>query len=429
MKKLTRIISLALTIIMAASIAGCSSGNKTEQTSTKKLTVGIIQYMDHSALDAARKGFVNALSENGYKDGQNITIDLQNAQGDQSNLSTISDRLDEIKLESEGIEDIISAVVNPRKDSSTWIAEIIPNQSKMVQLANETNKHHLFDWLRAAQIKGKIIENIYPMHPAATYALIKLAGAAGSNNRSVVTFFAEQREEQGSYAQYVNHTEISENGDLNLYTVDRLCDYFSLSSSSENVTDVAREYIRNYETSLRELAKIRHNDMTDIILSDEMFDRVLKVMVIYDIIGLANTPELLRFGLNMMSASQAASLETVFKLASEKKIIYLNDTNGCYEFKRSDSKDISGLIRDYKLKSINIPENYTKTLEEVIKSDFSVKTKKKIKGEALAPQKYNLMHFEDKRLRRIFCILKDMESLDFFSNIHKELQSEKDLKK
>lgn len=48
--------------------------------------------MDHVALDAARQGFVDALSDNGYVDGENIKIDLQNAQGDQSNLSTISDR-------------------------------------------------------------------------------------------------------------------------------------------------------------------------------------------------------------------------------------------------------------------------------------------------------------------------------------------------
>ena len=346
-----------------------------------------------------------------------------------SDFSTISDRLDEIKLESEGIEDIISAVVNPKKDSEAWKNEVATNQSKMVQLANETNKYHLFDWLRAAQIKGKIIENIYPMHPAATYALIKLAGAAGSNNRSVVTFFAEQREDSGSYAEYINHTDIVENGELNLYTVDKLSDYFSLSSASENVTDVAREHIRNYETSLRELAKIRHNDMTDIVLADPMFERVLKTLVIYEIIGLANTPELIKFGLNMMSQAQSASIDNVFKLASEKKIIYLNDTNGCYEFKRSDSKDISGLIRDFKSKPANIPENYAKVLEEVCKSDFATKIKKKIKGDSLSPQKYNLMYLEDKRLHRVFCMLKDMENDSFFKEIHEALITEKDIKK
>lgn len=346
-----------------------------------------------------------------------------------SDFSTISDRIDEIKLESEGIEDIISSVVNPKKDSDAWKVEVLANHPQMVQLANETNKHHLFDWLQAPQIMGKIIENIYPMHPAATYSLIKLAGAAGSNNRSVVTFFAEQREDAGSYAEYINHTEIVENGELNLYTVDKLFDYFTLSSASENVTDIAREHIRNYETSLRELAKIRHNDLSDLVLNDSMFERVLKTMVIFEIIGLANTPKLIKFGLNMMSQAQSSSIDNVFKLANEKKIIYLNDTNGCYEFKRSDSKDISGLIRDFKSKPANIPENYAETLTKLCKSEFASKIKKKIKGDSLAPKKYNLTYLEDKRLRRVFCMLKDMESESFFKEIHEELSGEKDIKK
>lgn len=268
------------------------------------------------------------------------------------------------------------------------------------------------------------------MHPAATYALIKLAGAAGSNNRSVITFFADDREDSGSYATFINNKDIlGKDGMLNLYTVDGLCDYFELSSASENVTDIAKDYIRNYETSLRELARIRHNGVDNIILSDEMFDRVLKVMVVYDIIGLANTPELIRFGLNMTSSSLAGNLDNVLTVACEKKIIYLNDTNGCYEFKRSDSKDISGLIRDYKSKPENLPDDFITALGGILGSGFAVKTKKKIKGEPLSPNKYNLSYLEDKRLKKIFCMLKDAEEPTFFDSIHKEIIEESDFKK
>ena len=55
-------------------------------------TIGIIQYVEHVALDSAREGFIAALADNGYTEGKNLTLDIQNAQGDQSNLSTISDR-------------------------------------------------------------------------------------------------------------------------------------------------------------------------------------------------------------------------------------------------------------------------------------------------------------------------------------------------
>ncbi len=54
--------------------------------------IGIIQYVEHQALDAAREGFLAALADSGYKDGEDVQIDYQNAQGDASNLSTIGDR-------------------------------------------------------------------------------------------------------------------------------------------------------------------------------------------------------------------------------------------------------------------------------------------------------------------------------------------------
>lgn len=53
--------------------------------------IGIIQQMDHVALNAAREGFVQALADNGYVDGENIKLNLQNGQGEMSNLATIAD--------------------------------------------------------------------------------------------------------------------------------------------------------------------------------------------------------------------------------------------------------------------------------------------------------------------------------------------------
>ena len=69
-------------------MVGCA----TNQTAENEKTIGIIQYVEHNALDAAREGFIKALSDNGYVDGENIILDIQNAQADQSNLATISDR-------------------------------------------------------------------------------------------------------------------------------------------------------------------------------------------------------------------------------------------------------------------------------------------------------------------------------------------------
>lgn len=86
MKK--RIIALLLAVVMVAAFVGC----KTESKEDAKLTIGICQLVEHGALDNAREGFIQALADNGYVDGENIVLDVQNAQNDQSNLSTIGDR-------------------------------------------------------------------------------------------------------------------------------------------------------------------------------------------------------------------------------------------------------------------------------------------------------------------------------------------------
>lgn len=104
-KKLMTAVLIAAVIVLGA---GCSSsGTSGTKEESKSATIGIVQYVDHVALDAAREGFVTALADNGYTDGDNITLDIQNSQGDQSNLSTISDRFVSNKV------DLVLAIATP----------------------------------------------------------------------------------------------------------------------------------------------------------------------------------------------------------------------------------------------------------------------------------------------------------------------------
>ncbi|MEQ9809819.1 ABC transporter substrate-binding protein [Streptococcus jiangjianxini] len=90
MKKIWKIVATlgAATLLLAA----CSqSGGK---NATKEMPkVGILQYVEHESLTAARKGFEKGLAKAGYKEGKNITISYENAQGDQANLQSISEKL------------------------------------------------------------------------------------------------------------------------------------------------------------------------------------------------------------------------------------------------------------------------------------------------------------------------------------------------
>ncbi|WP_373790692.1 tryptophan ABC transporter substrate-binding protein [Jeotgalibaca porci] len=54
--------------------------------------IGIMQLASHPALDAITEGIIDQLAEEGYVDGKTATIDLQNAQGDQSNMQQIAER-------------------------------------------------------------------------------------------------------------------------------------------------------------------------------------------------------------------------------------------------------------------------------------------------------------------------------------------------
>ncbi|WP_156019302.1 ABC transporter substrate-binding protein [Streptococcus ruminantium] len=78
-------------VAFLALVAFVACRSKLSDSETVK--VGIIQYAEHEALSSARKGFVEALGKAGYKDGENLIIDLQNSQGDQANLQTMVEKL------------------------------------------------------------------------------------------------------------------------------------------------------------------------------------------------------------------------------------------------------------------------------------------------------------------------------------------------
>ena len=85
MKKIAK-LTLALAAI---AIAGTSAFAKKQ----KVFKIGAIQLVEHPALDASYKGFVDGLKEAGYEDGKNIKIIYENAQGEQANCVTIADKL------------------------------------------------------------------------------------------------------------------------------------------------------------------------------------------------------------------------------------------------------------------------------------------------------------------------------------------------
>lgn len=129
MKKFLSLLTVAA--MSAMLFSGCAgndgAGDKTDSTKESTVSamdtpvdIGIIQLTEHPALDASREGFVAALADAGYKDGDKVKIELQNAQNDQSNLKTISQ-----KFVSDG-KDLILAIATPAAQAVATETKDIP---------------------------------------------------------------------------------------------------------------------------------------------------------------------------------------------------------------------------------------------------------------------------------------------------------------
>ncbi|MHA6602740.1 ABC transporter substrate-binding protein [Aerococcus urinae] len=101
MKKYLRYLTAGL---LTCTLAACS--NQGNESSTEKVDVGIIQYMEHDSLQRAKEGFQDSLKEAGYEEGKNLAIEFHNSQGDQSNLQSITQQL-------KGKKDLILSIATP----------------------------------------------------------------------------------------------------------------------------------------------------------------------------------------------------------------------------------------------------------------------------------------------------------------------------
>lgn len=76
--------------ITALVLVGCGTSAPKEEG---QVTVGVLQLVEHASLDAAYEGFKEGLAENGYEEGKNLTLTYQNAQANQDNLKSMSEKL------------------------------------------------------------------------------------------------------------------------------------------------------------------------------------------------------------------------------------------------------------------------------------------------------------------------------------------------
>ena len=122
-----RILGIVMAMLLGTSLMACgskadnanSSESKTEassEASANAKKVGILQYVQHPALDKANEGFVAAL--NGA--GVDVAIEQQNAGGEQSAAQTIANKLVNDK------KDLILAIATPAAQAVAGVTSDIP---------------------------------------------------------------------------------------------------------------------------------------------------------------------------------------------------------------------------------------------------------------------------------------------------------------
>ncbi|MBO3641402.1 ABC transporter substrate-binding protein [Streptococcus suis] len=116
-KLVKKLATISVASMGLLTLAACSTSS--EQASSAVVKVGVLQYMEHESLTAAREGFVAELEANGYKEDEKLVLDYQNAQGDQANLQTISEQLIDGN-------DIVLAIATPSAQSLATVSTETP---------------------------------------------------------------------------------------------------------------------------------------------------------------------------------------------------------------------------------------------------------------------------------------------------------------
>lgn len=102
----------ALLLVATGLLAACGNNEDASGKEDSKPKVGVLQLVAHASLDASYEGFLEGLAENGYSE-EDIELDYQNAQNDQANLKSMSEKL--VKAN----PDVLLAIATPAAQALT----------------------------------------------------------------------------------------------------------------------------------------------------------------------------------------------------------------------------------------------------------------------------------------------------------------------
>jgi len=348
-------------------------------------------------------------------------------------FKTVQQRFKTIDIKTEGLEEIVTAIVHVEKDHPEFKTKIAPNLAQLYNKIPDIQRMKMFNWLQPHEIQEKIIDAVYPLHPLTMACLLNLSTAVGSSNRTLFTFLGGEGIDQGnehSYRAFIEQTEIIDNNRLlSLYTPDYLVDYFQkeLDPDNADLRKTVKTSVMGWHSSLKELKKYINQENTlfkDI--PDASYTRILKLMLIFEILNIPNNDSNLIFGLNIQLAERAY-LKKILKQLTQQKVIFFSKTSQTYEFRKGSDIDWDSVIQTEK-------ERLVETAEFDIASEFLSICRIPGQDKFLDAKKYNKIKSTDRRLLRVFETVKNFgkgktqKESDYFKNFEKALLEPKSWK-
>ena len=125
MKKVVKFVALFFALIL---IAG---QGLVAHAAPAKLKVAIVQLVTHPSLDEITSGIKESLASHGYKEGDNLEIDFQNAEGDMNLLHNISEEV--VAKEPDLIFAITTPVAQSLQQATTKIPIVLADQRAAIK--------------------------------------------------------------------------------------------------------------------------------------------------------------------------------------------------------------------------------------------------------------------------------------------------------
>ena len=334
----------------------------------------------------------------------------------QADANVMSARITQVDLLNEGIEEIITAIVETDKQCPIWKEEIAPKTSVFDQLMPVCKSLDLFPWIDdVARMRTRVLEDIYGVHPMALSCLLKLSSEVGSDARSTFTFFTgTEGDVAASYPEYVELTDIAANGGkLSLYTADRLVAFFrgELSTRNPDLREGQRQAVNGYAASLDALRKANPGELEG--LEDDERQRILKIVLMYRLCQIPTSLENIQFGLYCLSTHEKKHVEALLKDLVKYGAVFFRQQSKTYELAAGSGEDPYDLIDRF----IADPSLHPHAPVQTFLDEAGAKNA----DDFLEAKSFNLSFTDDKRFLTLYVPAKDLSE-----ELWKSLRSECD---